>query len=300
MNPIGLTYCIITTICWAIGPVFLRKSLDTFDNTEINATRSIGAITVSALGCVVFNPSFLAWNYGFSALGAVFLIVILGNIIGDLFYFVAIDNIGLGRALSTSNSYPVFVALFSVYWLGETHSLKLWIGIAIIITGLALLNCARKDSLPPSHKKRSNALGFFMGILASMMWALSMLIQKWALTTYNIEPLSMSFWRALLLGFTTWVIWYFRKNKEERKHIFNVGFHKWLSPFLAGAFSLAIGGATISLALEITPVSLVTPITASNPVIAAIIARFAFNERLSPIQWFGILLVIIGGIVVSS
>ena len=300
MNSIGLTYCIIATIGFAIGPIFLRKSLDTFDSTEINAVRSIGAIVASALACIVFNPSFLLWKYGFIALTAVFLFMLLSNIIGDLCYFVAIDNVGVGRALSTSNSYPVFVAMFSVLWLGETPSLKLWIGISIIVLGLALLNCSRKNSILPSGKARSNTLGFFMGIMTSVLWALSMIIQKWALKTYSIEPLSLTFWRAILLGLVTWALWYFQKNSKERKYIFAVGYKKWLSPCLAGVFSLAIGGVALARAFEITPVSMATPITASNPVIAAVIARIAFNEKLSPIQWVGIVLVIIGGIEVSS
>ena len=300
MNSIGLTYCIIATICWAIGPVFLRKSLDTFNNTEINAVRSIGAIAASALACVVFNPDFLLWKYGLVAFAAVFLFVLLSNIIGDLCYFVAIDNIGVGRGLSTSNSYPIFVALFSVIWLGEAPSLKLWIGISIIVLGLALLNCSRKNSVLPSGKARSNTLGFLMGIMTSVLWALSMITQKWVLTTYNIEPLSLTFWRAILLALVTWALWYFQKNSKERKHVFAVGYKKWLSPCLAGVFSLAIGWLAYAYALEITPVSVASPITASNPVIAAVIARFVFNEKLSPVQWVGILLVIIGGVEVSS
>jgi len=300
MNPIGLTYCLIATICWGIGPIFLRKSLDTFDNIEVNAARSVGTIVVAAFMCIIFNPSSLAWKYGIVALSTIFLFVLLCNVIGDLCYFAAIDNIGVGRALSTSNSYPIFVALFSVHILGETPSLKLWIGTATIITGLVLLNCPKKNSLPPSKKVRNSVLGFFMAILTSVLWASSMIIQKWALTTYAIEPLSFTFWRAILLGFASWVLWYFHKNNEERKHIFDVGFKKWLSPCLAGVLSLAIGGLALAYALEITPASEVTPITAANPIIAAMIARFAFNEKLSPVQWVGIFLVIIGGVVVSS
>jgi drug/metabolite transporter (DMT)-like permease len=139
-----------------------------------------------------------------------------------------------------------------------------------------------------------------MGIMTSVLWALSMIIQKWAIKTYSIEALSLTFWRAILLGLVTWALWYFQKNNKERKHVFAVGYKKWLSPCLAGVFSLAIGGIALARAFAITPVSIATPITASNPVIAAVIARFVFNEKLSPVQWVGIFLVIIAGVEVSS
>jgi drug/metabolite transporter (DMT)-like permease len=112
--------------------------------------------------------------------------------------------------------------------------------------------------------------------------------------------MTFTFWRAISLSLAAWSFWYFRKNSEERKHIFNVGYKKWLSPTLAGAIGLALGGLTNAYALKTVPASIVAPITASNPVIAALIAKFAFGEKLSPIQWMGIIMVIIGGIQVSS
>jgi drug/metabolite transporter (DMT)-like permease len=299
MDMMGLTFCIITTFFWALSPIFLRKSLDTFDNIEINATRCTGFISVAILACLIVNPSLLLWKYELHVLGIVFVMTILGNLVGDLFYMVAIDNIGVGRALSTANSYPIFVSLFSMFLLGENPSTKLWIGTIIIITGLAFLNLTKKNSLPPSVRVRSNALGFLTAAMTSILWGATMTIQKWVLTTYHVESLTYTFWRAVSLCILSWSYWYYRKNSEERKHIFNVELKKWISPFFAGAIGLALGGITIVYALNAIPASIAAPITASNPIIAALIAKFAFNEKLSQNQWLGILMVIIGGIVVS-
>ena len=299
MDSMGLFYCVLTTVFWALSPIFLRKSLDTFDNIEINATRCAGFISVAAIACLVTDPALLGWKYELHVLGYIFIMVIIGNLIGDLCYMVAIDNIGVGRALSTANSYPIFVALISMSVLGETPSIKLWLGTIIIIVGLAFLNLSKKESLPPSGRVRSNKLGFLMAILPAILWGTMLTIQKWILTTYHVEALTFTFWRAVSLSIIAWSFWYIRKNSEERKHIFNVGFKKWLSPFLAGASGLALGGITVVLALHIVPASVAAPITATNPVIAAMIARFAFNEKLSLIQWVGVIMVIIGGIEVS-
>jgi len=225
---------------------------------------------------------------------------IIGNLIGDLCYFVALDNIGVGRALSTANSYPIFVSIFSVLLLGETLSIKLLTGTTIIIVGLAFLNLTRKSVFPPSGKIRSNTLGFFLAFLTSMLWASMLLMQKWVLTAQGVEPLTLTFYRSVSLISISWGFWYLRKNNEERKHVFKVGLKKWLSPFLAGAISLGFGGVSFVYALKTIPVSVAAPITATNPVIAALLAKYAFNEKLSPVQWFGIVLVIIGGIQVGS
>ena len=299
MDAMGLTYSILTTIFWALSPVFMRKSLDTFDNIEINATRCVAFISIATAACLVINPSLFAWKHEFYVLLYVFIMVLIGNLIGDLLYMVAIDNIGVGRALSTANSYPIFVSIFSILFIGETPSINLWIGTIIIIIGLGLLNYTKGDSLPQSGKVRKNSLGFFLAILTAMLWGVNMTIQKWILNTYNIEALTFTFWRAVSLCIVAWSYWYYRKNSEERKHIFRVGFGKWLSPFLSGTFGLALSGITIVHALEKIPVSVVAPITATNPVIAAIIAKLAFKEKLSVIQWVGIIMVIIGGIEVS-
>ena len=299
MDMMGLTYCLLTTIFWAISPIFLRKSQDTFDNIEINATRCVGFLSVAIIACLITNPSLLVWKYELHALGIIFVMVIIGNVLGDLCYMVAINNIGVGRALSTSNSYPICVSIFSILLLGENPSLKLWIGTLIIIAGLAFLNLPKKNPLPQTGRVRNNTIGFFLAILTSILWGSMITMQKWLMTEYNVAPLTFTFWRAVSLCIISWSFWYFRKNSEERKHIFNVGFKKWITPSIAGASGLALGGISLLYALETIPASVVAPITASNPIIAAMIARFAFNEKLSPIQWIGIVLVIIGGIEVS-
>ena len=64
--------------------------------------------------------------------------------------------------------------------------------------------------------------------------------------------------------------------------------------FLSGA-ALAVGLFFYYLALENTQASVVVPLTASYPVVAALLSFALLGERPSIAQWAGIVLIVLGG-----
>jgi transporter family protein len=68
---------------------------------------------------------------------------------------------------------------------------------------------------------------------------------------------------------------------------------------LSGA-TLAIGLLFYYLALERTNVSVVVPVTATYPVVAVLLGFVVLRERPSPLQWIGVILVVVGAMLLLS
>jgi drug/metabolite transporter (DMT)-like permease len=67
----------------------------------------------------------------------------------------------------------------------------------------------------------------------------------------------------------------------------------------AGCVGLALGGIFFGVCVEVLPVSIVTPITASSPFVTVLITRFFYKEKLTRLQNAGVALVILGSVSVS-
>lgn len=68
----------------------------------------------------------------------------------------------------------------------------------------------------------------------------------------------------------------------------------------AGTFGLAAGGYFSTKGIQLIPVSIATPITASSPLFAAAMGVLFFHERVRPVQWVGILCILSGVLAVNS
>ena len=70
--------------------------------------------------------------------------------------------------------------------------------------------------------------------------------------------------------------------------------------FAAAAFiGLCLGSIVYAACLVVMPVAIVTAITATSPLIAALFGHFALKERLLKLQWTGIVLIIAGSVAVG-
>jgi drug/metabolite transporter (DMT)-like permease len=120
-----------------------------------------------------------------------------------------------------------------------------------------------------------------------------------------MTPIGSVFWRSFLLLFFVWGIWARtawkgKTPKSALARLRGLSRRTWFSLLAAGALSLALGGFFFALALKFAPASIVTPITASSPLLTALFARFCLKERTRPLQWAGIAMIVIGSVAVGS
>ncbi len=301
MSVLGLSLCVATALCWALSPLFLKYGLREADTREANALRSFSFLALAAGLAVLLSPADLRWHWG--AATAFFLLAntLLGNVVGDVLYFVSLRDLGAGKAVAVSCAYPLFVAGISHLWFGEVLTTAILAGTGAIVTGLVLLRPRDEGEGTSPHRVR----GFLFALLAALCWGMGIPITKWLVTRGGMTPLGSVYWRSLLLLLFVWAIWAWAARRERGfgpalSRLRRLSRRTWLSLLGAGATGLALGGFFFALALRYAPASLVTPITASSPLLTALFAHFRLKERTRPLQWVGIALIVIGSVAVGA
>ena len=138
VNAVGILLALATTFSFAVYSVGIVPSMQRHSPLQVNATSCIigglllGLIAIPWLVAEPWSaPPPLAWgSLLYSSLGSV--------VVGNLFWFTAIDRAGAGRSALYANLQPFLGAVFAVLALSEhLHTLQL-VGGVVIASGIVL------------------------------------------------------------------------------------------------------------------------------------------------------------------
>ena len=256
--------------------------------------RSIGGFSASIPLALFFSSGSSLYSISSGDIGVVIMLVLFNNIIGDVFLFLSLQKLGVARGASISSTYPVVVAIFSSLWFGEKLTLTVTTGTIMVVAGVFCL-CSRKRS-----SARMDPAGLILALLASFFWGIGLLCNKYLLG-HGVTPDLIIIVRGIIFLAAASVAWKCRVNahggkKEAFKRITSSE-AAWA--LIAGILSLGVGAWTYSSALQFIPANVATPIAASNPLLATILALFIFDEKLNPLQWMGVVFAVGGSLLVT-
>jgi drug/metabolite transporter (DMT)-like permease len=222
------------------------------------------------------------------------LIGLMNNIVGDVFYFIAIRDIGVSLAAPITSSYPLAVALVSWLWFGETLTFSILSGTFSVVAGLALLNI--KVAETRSERKSRHLRGVVSAFLAALCWAMGLALNK-RLTLHGVSATALTFWRGIFFSLMAVALLPLVTRGEKRARHVPAG--SALAAASAGIIALVIGGWFYATSISIIPMNVATPVASSSPLITAVFACAFMGESLRPIQWLGIVFVVAGAVIVS-
>lgn len=138
--------------------------------------------------------------------------------------------------------------------------------------------------------QRERRIALLLLFIAPIFFTGNMLMAR--ATHELIPPIGLAFWRwtvtlALLLPFTAGVLW--RERAALRR--------EWLDILLLGALGMGVCGAFVYIGADTTTATNIGLIYAASPILIVLIARFAYEERLSTRQMLGVPLCL-GGVLV--
>lgn len=135
--------------------------------------------------------------------------------------------------------------------------------------------------------------GLLLSLMTATMWAISPIMMKIGMRRAGpneVNPIrSFGF-----LGTMALIMLFVRPDHMPT-----------MTPLLALGLLVNVGSSTVLgdqmyiYAINVLPVSVVTPITASSPFVTVLIARLIYKEKLSKLQNAGIVLVSLGSLAVS-
>jgi drug/metabolite transporter (DMT)-like permease len=135
-----LGYAMVMTAAtlWAVNGTVSKVILTTgLSSLRLAEVRSTGAFVLLALGLAVTRPRTLRLRR--RELPYFILFGVGGLALVQWFYFLAIHRLQIGIALLIQYIAPVLVALWARYVLHEPVRRRIWLALALALTGLALV-----------------------------------------------------------------------------------------------------------------------------------------------------------------
>ncbi|WP_457591486.1 DMT family transporter [Geoglobus sp.] len=271
---LGILLALLSAICWGAGGVVFKLGLRGVSEYTGNLVRSTFAV-------VFLLPVVVLRGIEPLTLKLVLLLVfstIFSFFIGDLLYFNALKNSPVSYALPLASTYPVFVALMDNVLYGYE------ITASVILASLTALLAV--IVLPKEGGKFT--LKSMTALFASLSWAISIVTLDYL--TDHLSPASLAFLRLLLNSAMLFVM--VRTVRVDRNTLVYMG-------ILGGVISVT-GILSFVTSVSMIGSNIVSPISATSPVIGALVGKVFLKERMTVRHVLAMLLVIISVVILAA
>ena len=202
----------------------------------------------------------------------------------------SIIKIGAPRAASMSSFEPLFVLGLGMAFLGERPNLLVALGAPVVVLGLLLVFLSGERDRTGGTFLSTRNLGYLLALGSAAAFGSRDIISRHVVTSIAPPLVTTAF--ALTIGGLMLFIMTYRDAINSLKEIPS----KYI--LICGVAGLLQGLAVVALfqAFSRAPVTVVSPIVASNPLFTLVLAHL-FLSRLESINWklvVGILLSVMG------
>lgn len=305
---LGIVLTLIAAFAWGFAAA-LNKFILKLEHSLIVT------ITIKGIFAVPFLAILTLFINRFESLEVLFYpeilpVLILSSLfvgVGDLFFFGSLQRIDVSKTQSIAAMYPLFTALLLVLSGLEEVTVDVLVGTIILIVGIGLLAQQTNSGASTStlQNERDMKMGFVMAILAAVFWSLAIYTLRVVLDHPEVNVYSMATLRFAILTLFFVILWigntfYRQQAGIEDPSFISIMDKKVLSGLgLGGIISWGIGGVCFFFAIEMIGAARATPISSINPLISVIIGVLILKEKLTRLQAFGIILILIGSVIIS-
>lgn len=294
----GLLLSLATAACWATLPIALKLVLDVLDPITLTWFRFLVAALLT--GAWLAARGGLRGYRALGARGTALLLVagvmLLGNYV---FYLLGVQHTSPGNAQLLIQLAPLLMALGGIFVFGESFRAAQWIGLAVLVGGLALFfrDQLAQAAVYEARTPGAYMLGSSLVVLAALVWAVYALAQKQLLVRLgSMQVLCVIYAIAAL------ALWPFATPSAL---LALDATHAWLLLYCAlntvvayGAFAEALAhweASRVSAVLATTPLLCIAAVSAVHAVWPAWLAP----ERIGTFGWIGAGLAVAGSAAVS-
>ncbi len=279
---LGVAAILLASVMWAIEPILAKLSYETSDFLQTSAIRAMVAALTAFLYLILTRKS--AFRVTKQQLSPLIYIALVGTLVADFMYFVALSQIPVINAVIIGHMQPIFIIAFGFFLLKSDSLSKVdYLGIILLIISGFLVTTRTIENL---LALRFGTLGDLIVLSATIAWATSAIVMKKYLTALDAGTITFYrfFFPSLLfiayLGLTS-------------------------SLFIANIYQVCIGviigiGTILYYeGLKRLKAAQVSGLELSTPFFAAILAFFFLGELITIMQIIGIG-VLFGGVYLIS
>jgi drug/metabolite transporter (DMT)-like permease len=277
---------VLSAVCYALSYILLRKvqvetTTDPVDNGLFNILL-VGVVSLFiALGtqvCLQRTPVVQAHDW-LVAVGFCVLSGLTGTLFGRLTLFAAIAKIGATRGVIINAMAPIVTLTIAVLFLGEVFNKLAIIGMGVLALGILLMTLERM-LFPTRFFGKWFRQGVTIAIMATLFQGLGYTFRKIGINT-SMTPLfaaSLDMGSALFVYFAVLAV-LGRTRRVIRVSLRNMNLWVATAGLLSAAAIVLFYAAT-----DLIPVSQVSIITATQPVIVALLSGL-FMNKLEHLTW---------------
>ena len=141
----GLLEIAVVVVCYAVGPLFLQRHLAGLPPLGVIAL-SLAAVAVAYVPIAAFSlPDQMPSP---SVVGSVAALAVVCTALAFVLFFALIGEIGPVRATVITYVNPAVAAVLGVAILGESFSLGMGVGLALVLAGSILATRPRRNPAP--------------------------------------------------------------------------------------------------------------------------------------------------------
>jgi drug/metabolite transporter (DMT)-like permease len=287
---------LLTAIFWTITALAFEASSKRVGSMIVNLFRLIvGFVFLS-----IFTWIYRGYLLPIDATPQTWILLIISGLIGftfgDLCLFQAFVVIGARISMLLMALAPPMTALIGWIVLGETMSLKSWIGMVLTIVGIAIVVLEREDPKVENGTKRKFKFnyplwGILLGLGGALGQAAGLVISKYAMKGYNAFASAQIRVIAGIAGFIIlFTIYGHWKNAfrslADRKAMSQLSLGAFFGPFLGVSFSL--------LSVQLTSTGIAATIMALVPILIIPPSIILFREKVNFKEVIGAVLAVSG------
>ena len=293
---VAVAFAFLAACGFATGNVLVRVGTQRVPApTATLLTVFSGIILIAGLALVLKLDEIKSLSI--EAMGWILVLGIMGYPMARLFMITAISMVGAAKAVPMAGLQPVVAFALGVILLGERPDLLVIVGTPIIVVGLFFVVMPRRGTVSGDGVVDVKRLGYLLAIGGAATFAGRDVISRHVVSDL-IDPL-VSAGLALAIGGTILAV---ILHRQVANTVMTIPRKYLLICILAGVFQ-GLAVASLFQALSRAPVTTVSPIYASQPLITLILAHI-FLKRLEAIDFLlalgtmvsvvGVILVILG------
>jgi drug/metabolite transporter (DMT)-like permease len=276
-HAVGVAAALVSAASWAVGTILFKGIGENFSPSAMTLIKSLFSALLLGIGLI-----FVGWTrVPLPSLGWLILSGLIGIAAGDTCFFVALRLLPVHQLIVLMMLAPGITLSLAILFLGEMPSPIAWLGIVMVLSGVALTLGA--DLRHGQTAKRAPA-GMLFGFLSVLCMGVSVIIAKIGLNT-------MPAFQATFLRMAAGSVGILVIGLACRQ------IKKWLAPLRDGSlkwrFAVAVavvtfGGFWLALfSVKRLDVSIANTLLATEPLFALPLSVIWLRERPLAMAWSG-------------
>ncbi|MBW8017627.1 MAG: DMT family transporter [Planctomycetes bacterium] len=195
----GELAALATAVCWTLTALCFEYSCKKTSSLSVNTIKMYLAFVLFSVFALIFRGSPFPVDASGFAWRWLCLSGIVGFVIGDLFLFKALSIIGARTSMLIMALTPLVTTVIGFFVLNEMISQKLCIGMALTISGVAIVILTRESK---SKQLKHPVKGIVFACIGMVGQAVGLVLSKYGMGDYNAFSATQIRIIAGLVGFT--------------------------------------------------------------------------------------------------